>query len=65
MANEQDLALVRDALAGDTDACAQVGSDEMCGWIQGVLVKRGATPTEARDLTADVFGDCFGRGGNK
>ncbi|MEO1844542.1 MAG: hypothetical protein ABGZ37_09735, partial [Akkermansiaceae bacterium] len=41
------------------------GSDEMCGWIQGVLVKRGATPTEARDLTADVFGDCFGRGGNK
>ncbi|MFP6897198.1 MAG: hypothetical protein VCA38_11400 [Roseibacillus sp.] len=65
MANEQDLALVRDALAGDTDACAQIGSDEMCGWIQGVLVKRGATPTEARDLTADVFGDCFGRGGNK
>ena len=65
MANEQDLALVRDALAGDTDACAQIGSDEMCGWIQGVLVKRGATPTEARDLTADVFGDCYGRGGNK
>ncbi len=65
MANEQDLALVRDALAGDTDACAQIGGDEMCGWIQGVLVKRGATPTEARDLTADVFGDCFGRGGNK
>ena len=33
----------------------------MVGWIESVLVKRGASPTEARDITADVFGDCFGR----
>lgn len=33
----------------------------MSGWIGGVLVKRGATPTEAKDITTDVFGDCFGR----
>ena len=65
MANEQDLELVRDALAGDTAACAKIGGDEMCGWIQAVLVKRGASPTEAKDLTADVFGDCFGRRGER
>lgn len=65
MANEQDLALVRDALAGDVDACARVRSDEMSGWIEGILIKRGASPTEARDITADVFGDCFGREGDK
>lgn len=60
MANEEDLALVRDALAGDAEASAKIGSDEMIGWIQGVLVKRGASPTEAHDITADVFGECFG-----
>ncbi len=65
MANEEDLALVHDALAGDPAACKKIGSDEMCGWIEGVLVKRGASPTEAKDITADVFGDCFGRSGEK
>lgn len=65
MANEQDLALVESALAGNKDACETIGSAEMCGWIEGVLVKRGATPTEAKDITADVFGDCFGRENDK
>lgn len=65
MANEKDLALVRAALSGDKDACATIGSKEMCGWIEGILTKRGASPTEARDITTDVFGDCFGRQGDK
>lgn len=65
MANEEDLDLVCNALAGDPAACNRIGGDEMCGWITGVLVKRGATPTEAADITADVFGDCFGRNGKK
>lgn len=65
MAHEEDLALVRRALAGDSEACAAIGGPEMCGWIEGVLIKRGATATEAQDISADVFGDCFGRDGDK
>lgn len=65
MANEEDLALVRDALAGDAEASAKIGSDDMRGWIEGVLIKRGASPTEARDITTDVFSDSFGRAGDK
>jgi len=59
MANTQDLDLVKAALAGEPAACAEIRSPEMTSWIEAVLVKRGASQTEAKDITADVFGDCF------
>ena len=59
MPNEEDLDLVEAALEGDQAACAEIRSSEMTGWLEAILIKRGASPTEARDLTADVFADCF------
>lgn len=56
--NDQEL--VAAALQGDVAACAEINSDETIRWLQAVLVKRGASPTEAADLTADLMADCFG-----
>lgn len=55
-----DSELVAAALAGDADACAQIGSKDTISWLQAVLVKRGASPSEAGDITADLIADCFG-----
>jgi RNA polymerase sigma factor (sigma-70 family) len=60
MEHENDLGLVQRALAGDTEACAQIRSPDTVRWLEAVLAKRGASSTEAKDITADLFADCFG-----
>ena len=64
MDHQDDLGLVQRALAGDTEACEQIHSKDTISWLQSVLARRGASHTEAQDLTADLFADCFaGRNG--
>ena len=60
MAHEEDIALVQDALAGSDAACAEIRGDATAGWLEAVLIKRGASPTEAGDIVADLMADCFG-----
>ena len=55
-----DSALVAAALSGDATACAEIGSKETISWLEAVLVKRGASHSEAGDITADLIADCFG-----
>jgi RNA polymerase sigma factor (sigma-70 family) len=55
-----DCDLVAAALQGDAAACAQIASADTTRWLHAVLVKRGASPTEAADITADLLSDCFG-----
>ena len=64
--NEVDeIALVNRALSGDPEACAAIRSTEHERWLENLLVKRGASSTEARDLTCDLLSDCFGRKGDR
>jgi RNA polymerase sigma factor (sigma-70 family) len=60
MAHEEDIQLVRDALTGSTNACEAIRGDANAGWLEAVLIKRGATATEAGDIVADLMADCFG-----
>lgn len=57
---QDDSDLVAAALKGDAEACATIGGEETNRWLNSVLVKRGASPTEASDITADLLADCFG-----
>lgn len=54
------MQLVQDALTGSEEACAAVRGDANAGWLEAVLIKRGASPTEAGDIVADLMADCFG-----
>lgn len=60
MAHDKDMQVVREALAGSADACAAIRGDATAGWLESVLIKRGASPTEAGDIVADLMADCFG-----
>jgi len=61
MAEHQiDCDIVASALRGDVSACALISNDENTRWLHSVLIKRGASATEAADLTADLMADCFG-----
>ncbi|MBK1831526.1 hypothetical protein JIN77_12365 [Verrucomicrobiaceae bacterium R5-34] len=55
-----DSELVAAALGGDAAACAQIGGQETLNWLHAVLVKRGASHSEASDIAADLIADCFG-----
>src|SRR3954468_1226121 len=55
---EQDLAFVQRVLAGDADAAAELRSRYQTKPV-GVLRARGANQTEAEDLAADLWTDCF------
>jgi RNA polymerase sigma factor (sigma-70 family) len=57
---DHDYELVAVALQGDADACSQISNSETTRWLHAVLMKRGASDTEATDLTADLIADCFG-----
>ncbi len=57
--NITDLDLAEAALSGDEAAAAQIRSPEQSGRIEAALRNRGASPTEASDIAADLWADCF------
>lgn len=46
--------------AGDADL-----TRELTGQLRAVLIRRGATATEADDVVADLWADCFGPAGGR
>ncbi|HKP01961.1 MAG TPA: RNA polymerase sigma factor [Chthoniobacterales bacterium] len=56
--HEEDLAFVQRVLAIDASAAAELRR-RYHGKLVGVLRSRGATQTEAEDLVADLWTDCF------
>lgn len=56
--HEQDLAFVQRVLSGEPAAAAELRS-RYHGKLVGVLRGRGANQTEAEDLVADLWTDCF------
>lgn len=62
--HEQDLAFVQQVLAGDAAAAAELRR-RYHGKLVGVLRARGANQTEAEDLVADLWTDCFGARTNR
>jgi RNA polymerase sigma factor (sigma-70 family) len=62
--HEQDLAFVQRVLAGDPAAAGELRT-RYNGKLVGVLRARGATPTEAEDLVADLWTDCFAPRGDR
>src|SRR5437764_12211078 len=62
--HEQDLAFVQQVLAGQPAAATELRS-RYNGKLVGVLRARGANQTEAEDLVADLWADCFAPRGNR
>ena len=62
--HEQDLAFVQRVLAAEPSAAAELRSRYQ-GKLVGVLRSRGANQTEAEDLVADLWTDCFAPRGNR
>ena len=62
--HEQDLAFVQRVLAGEAPAASELRT-RYHGKLVGVLRARGANPTEAEDLVADLWTDCFAPRGNR
>jgi RNA polymerase sigma factor (sigma-70 family) len=62
--HEQDLAFVERVLASDPAAAAELRT-RYHGKLVGVLRARGANQTEAEDLVADLWTDCFAPRGNR
>ena len=56
--HEQDLNFVQRVLSINDDAAAELRA-RYHGRIVAVLCARGANPTEAEDLVADLWSDCF------
>src|SRR3954464_15225342 len=62
--HEQDLSFVQRVLTGDSSAASELRS-RYHGKLVGVLRARGANQTEAEDLVADLWTDCFGARTNR
>ena len=62
--HEQDLAFVQRVLASEAPAASELRS-RYHGKLVGVLRARGASQTEAEDLVADLWTDCFAPRGNR
>ena len=62
--HEQDLAFVQRVLSAEPAAAAELRS-RYNGKLVGVLRARGASQTEAEDLVADLWADCFAPRGNR
>ncbi len=62
----KEIQRVEAALTGDEAAAAAIRSPQANAQIEAILRNRGASATEAADLTADLWADCFGeRGGRR
>jgi DNA-directed RNA polymerase specialized sigma24 family protein len=59
VANESDIYFVRSILAGNERAASDLGARYHAKLV-GILCARGATKTEAEELIADLWSDCFG-----
>ena len=55
----EDLTRIKAALAGDEVAASAIRCPETNSRLEAVLRNRGASDTEARDITADLWADCF------
>ena len=64
MRHEQDLGFVQRVLSGEPAAASELRS-RYNGKLVGVLRARGANQTEAEDLVADLWTDCFAPRGNR
>ena len=53
------FALIEAALAGDEAAASTIRCPETNARLEAVLRNRGASDTEAKDITADLWTDCF------
>src|SRR5437588_4631175 len=62
--HQQDLGFVQRVLSGDAAAASELRS-RYHGKLVGVLRSRGANQTEAEDLVADLWTDCFGARTNR
>src|SRR3954463_5794005 len=62
--HEQDLAFVQRVLSSEPEAATELRS-RYHGKLVGVLRARGANQTEAEDLVADLWTDCFGERTNR
>lgn len=62
--HEEDLAFVQRVLAIDVPAASELRT-RYHGKLVGVLRSRGANSTEAEDLVADLWTDCFAPRGNR
>lgn len=62
--HEQDLAFVQRVLAKEAAAASELRT-RYHGKLVGVLRSRGANQTEAEDLVADLWTDCFAPRGNR
>jgi RNA polymerase sigma factor (sigma-70 family) len=60
-----ELQLVEAALSGDESAAAEIRSQERNNYLETILRRRGASPTEAQDIVADVWADCFDSNKNR
>src|SRR5215470_8793608 len=59
-----DLVFVKRALGGDENATRALRA-RCDAQLKSTLCKRGATSTEAEDLLADLWADCFGSSGKR
>jgi RNA polymerase sigma factor (sigma-70 family) len=59
IANESDIYFVRSILAGNERAASGLRAKYHAKLV-GILCARGATKTEAEDVIADLWSDCFG-----
>lgn len=56
---DSDAQLVEAALSGNEEAAVAIRSPATTRKLEQILIKRGASPTEARDIIADLWADCF------
>ncbi|MEM8953423.1 MAG: hypothetical protein AAGD22_04650 [Verrucomicrobiota bacterium] len=60
-----DFELVQRALAGDEAAAGTIRSEARTAQLERILVSRGGSVSEAKDVVADLWADCFGSSGGK
>jgi RNA polymerase sigma factor (sigma-70 family) len=59
----EDQELVGRAMSGDEAAAGEIRSPERTAQLERILVSRGGSVSEAKDVVADLWADCFGSSG--